>query len=111
MWASLVVAYALSRGRFGRVQGSGPWTWRFGTGLGAEAQPAYSARPRSGKPTPGRSTISVVIVVSSVQSRWGTFAGQNARSLARSVVVSPPTDVRPSPSMQTTRVSFGPGCS
>src|SRR5206468_11986702 len=57
-----------------------------------------------------RSIISVTIVEPSVQSRCGMFGGQCASWPARIVVVSPPTEVNPSPSRQSATITFGLGC-
>jgi hypothetical protein len=59
----------------------------------------------------GRSTISVVIVDRSVQSRWKIPAGQKARCPAASGAVTDPTVVKPSPSRQATIADSRCGCS
>jgi hypothetical protein len=60
---------------------------------------------------PVRSTIKVVMAESSVQSRWAMPRGHRACCPSRMGAVSPASDVKPSPSRQTTMVSFSPRCS
>ena len=93
-WSTSASPYAVEPGRSRR--------YAPGIGMRVAAPPQAEAM---------RSIISVTIVAPSVQRRCGTSLGHRACSPARSGATSPATDVSPSPSRQTTMVSFGPGCS